>query len=337
MEDSERRRERLKAMRTIAAQAEASSNFENPAVSGFLANPLLESPAALPAQEESRAIPRFDFYTDPMAAFSANKKRSAAGNQAQQGYVTPTSDSGSPMARFSSPRPGLRNTDMTPSPAHQIQMQSSYSPNQRMYQAHGPYDSPAPFWSPRTSPFPMHQENVAGYYSNPSDTYTRSPYPNHGGNPSFQAVGSPGFYYGQRGPPRHGNSPIIGSGRGGGSPYSGRTQGQWDGGRRNQVSSWSGRRGRGFHFRGTAPDEKLGPEPFYDKSMVEDPWQNLEPVVWRGLDSAVNNLHTPGSSNSVTMKKPRVSESSNKSSSQQSLAEYLAASFNEAVKDAASV
>ncbi|KAF2299797.1 hypothetical protein GH714_003461 [Hevea brasiliensis] len=307
MEDSERRRERLKAMRTIAAQAEASSNFENPAVSGFLANPLLESPAALPAQEESRAIPRFDFYTDPMAAFSANKKRSAAGNQAQQGYVTPTSDSGSPMARFSSPRPGLRNTEMTPSPAHQIQMQSSYSPNQRMYQAHGPYDSPAPFRSPRTSPFPMHQENVAGYYSNPSDTYTRSPYPNHGGNPSFQPVGSPGFYYGQRGPPQHGNSPIIGSGRGGGSPYSGRTQGLWHGGRRNQVSSWS------------------------------DPWQNLEPVVWRGLDSAVNNLHTPGSSNSVTMKKPRVSESSNKSSSQQSLAEYLAASFNEAVKDAASV
>lgn len=232
---------------------------------------------------------------------------------------------------------GIRNTEMTPSPAHQ--MQSNYSPSQRMYQAQGSYDSPpAHFRSPRASPFPMHQENVAGYYyGNPPNTHIRSPYPNCGGNPSFQPVGSPGFYYGERGPPQHGNSPIPGSGRGGGSPFSGRGQGQWHGSRANQVSSWSDRRGRGSRFHGTARDEKLGPEPFYDKSMVENPWQNLDPVVWRGVDGALNNLHTPGSSNSVSMKKQRVSESSNKSSSQPNLAEYLAASFNETVKDAAGV
>jgi hypothetical protein len=73
--------------------------------------------------------------------------------------------------------------------------------------------------------------------------------------------------------------------------------------------------------------------------MVEDPWQHLKPVLWRGLDDPGNNLNGPVSSNSwlpksISVKKPRISESSNKSTSGQTLAEYLSAAFTEATNDA---
>lgn len=108
MEDSERRRERLKAMRTVAAQAEASSySVETSAMLGSLANPLLETPETVSAQEESCATSRFDFYTDPIAAFSANKKRSTTHKQVTaQTYFSPPSNGGFPIEGFSSPRPG---------------------------------------------------------------------------------------------------------------------------------------------------------------------------------------------------------------------------------------
>uniref|UniRef100_A0A7N0UX76 Uncharacterized protein n=1 Tax=Kalanchoe fedtschenkoi TaxID=63787 RepID=A0A7N0UX76_KALFE len=71
MDESERRRERLKAMRNEAARGEASPASQ---VSGFhvgLANPLTDGS---PSQEVSRSTPRFDYYTDPMASFSANRR-----------------------------------------------------------------------------------------------------------------------------------------------------------------------------------------------------------------------------------------------------------------------
>ena len=105
MEDSEKRRERLKAMRSIAAaQAETSNNVETSAPPGLLAYPLLGTPATLLAQGDSSAIPRFDFYTDPSAAFSANRK-GAAGNQAARGYFTSPSNNSS-VPQLSSPHPG---------------------------------------------------------------------------------------------------------------------------------------------------------------------------------------------------------------------------------------
>jgi hypothetical protein len=73
--------------------------------------------------------------------------------------------------------------------------------------------------------------------------------------------------------------------------------------------------------------------------MLEDPWKFLKPVVWRSVSVYVNSLNTPDSSKSwitksLSTKNPKVSEPSNKSSSQPSLAEYLAALFNEAVNSA---
>ncbi|KDP41490.1 hypothetical protein JCGZ_15897 [Jatropha curcas] len=338
-EDSERRRERLKAMRTVAAQAEASSHVQTSSgYIGFLANPLLESPEL--TQEPSHATPRFDFYTDPMAAFYSNKKRSGVGNQAPQGYLTPPSDSASSMSQFSSPHPGPRNPDMTPFPSNQ--MQHNYSPYQIMDQTQVAYNSIPPCTSPRAGPFPMHQgmpyaqggsSGVAYYHNNAPHRGMTSQYHVRSRNPNFQPEGNHSFNYGQGRPlsPRIGNNPYFGSGRGGSSTHSGRGQGQWHGSSRSQVSGRNGGRGRGFYSHGIGSDAALRAESFYDKSMVEDPWQRLEPVLWKGLDGSSDSWLPK----SASMKKPRVSESSNKSSSQ-NLAEYLAAAFNESVNDAPS-
>lgn len=105
MEDSEKRRERLKAMRSIAAaQAETSNNVETSAPPGLLAYPLLETPTTLLAQGESSAIARFDFDTDPSVTFSANRK-SVVGNPAARSYFTFPSNNSS-VPQLSSPHLG---------------------------------------------------------------------------------------------------------------------------------------------------------------------------------------------------------------------------------------
>ncbi|KAJ6337696.1 hypothetical protein OIU76_007388 [Salix suchowensis] len=256
MEDAEKRSGRLKAMRAIAsAQAETcNNNVETSAVPGLLANPLLENPATQPAQEELSATPRFDFYTDPSAAFSANRKRTATANQFARGFTPPNNISSTPQFS-SSPRPGQRIPEVTPSSAYQMLKGAGHPP-------------------------------VSGY----------------GGSPAS----------------------------------SGRGQGYWD---NSSGRGQSGGRGRGFRSRGFAPNETQEPECFYDNSMVEDPWQHLKPVLWRGgLGDLGNNLNGPVSSNSwlpksISVKKPKMSVSSTKSTSGQTLAEYLSAAFTEAAND----
>lgn len=99
MEESEKRRERLRAMRMEAAQAEASSNAESLPGPGSLSNPLLGDSATQPEQQQSYATPRFDFYTDPMSAFSSIKKWGQHDN-------THPHDSTSTMARPALCSPG---------------------------------------------------------------------------------------------------------------------------------------------------------------------------------------------------------------------------------------
>ena len=95
MEESEQRRERLKAMRMEATQTKVSITVDTFAMPGVLSNPLVEGSATLPVQEDSCATPRFDFYTDPMAAFSSNKRRI---NQSQQDYLSPPPSNSGDMA-----------------------------------------------------------------------------------------------------------------------------------------------------------------------------------------------------------------------------------------------
>lgn len=90
MEESEKRKERLKAIREEAAEA-GDNNGEQNSIGGpldhGLTNPLIETPSASSGKDEPR--PRFDYYTDPMAAFSANDKKNIVSPQVSQSCNTP--------------------------------------------------------------------------------------------------------------------------------------------------------------------------------------------------------------------------------------------------------
>ncbi|GAB4842283.1 hypothetical protein Ancab_012253 [Ancistrocladus abbreviatus] len=333
MDESEKRRERLRALRMEAAQAEVSNGPRSHAVPGALSNPLLEASDV----QDFRAAPRFDFYTDPMAAFSSNKWRSNLSNQNPRDFSTPHATGGSPMVQFPPSASGPRSSQIIPSHVHH--QQTNYPSDQRTYQA-GPYHSPGPTRSPvpMTSPYSVHYGtppgiwNESGAPSYNAVNYSRvanSPSPGLGwvSGPSF---GSPARGRGQWST----NSSSPGSGRGGSSsPHSGRGRGRWAGG----VASPPSRSGlgRGTGSRGDGPARG-----FYDKSMLEDPWKSLEPVIWRGVNkkwkmSESRTLETRHSPHN--MKKTKVSEAFDLSNSKQSLADYLAAAFDEAVEDAAAV
>lgn len=360
MDESEKRKERLRAMRTEAEEAEASHSVTTSAVPGYLSNPLAEDSAAIPVHEEPCAPSRFDFYTDPMAAFSSDTKRVKVGNQIAPSNFGRSNTGGSPMARLSSPLSGgPRNPEMTAPPSNQFQ--SNYSPDQRMYQVQqgfcqnfGPRRNPIGI----VRPFPMHHGNPpevwngaegAANYSFPSDPSRECRFPGPGfrppgspgfrppASPGFRPLGSPGSNSGQGRGHWRSNSPSPRSVHGGNtspSSSSGRGGGHWS------TSPGSGRRGgRGLGSHGRSTMEKqLGPERYYNDSMVEDPWKFLKPVIWKGVDTPMKRFYSPGSSKppiekSSSTKDASISEGSNKSTSQPSLAEYLAASFNDAVKD----
>lgn len=121
-----------------------------------------------------------------------------------------------------------------------------------------------------------------------------------------------------------GNSSAYGSGHGGNpSPSSERGGHRWN---RNSTSASPGC-GRG---------EGKGPDSYFLKSMLEDPWKNMDPVI-RKVDVSSDNMIAGSSKSwgnkSFGIKKPRVSESSDKSSSKQRLAEVIAAASNEVSND----
>ncbi|WMV26877.1 hypothetical protein MTR67_020262 [Solanum verrucosum] len=87
------RKERLKAIRKEAAEA-GDNNEEQNSIGGpldhGLTNPLIETPSASSGKDKPR--PRFDYYTDPMAAFSANNKMNNLSPQVSQPCNTPPSN-----------------------------------------------------------------------------------------------------------------------------------------------------------------------------------------------------------------------------------------------------
>lgn len=64
-----------------AAHAEISNNVVFASMPCNLTNLLVDTSTAMSLNEGSCAPSRFDFCTDPMAAFSADMKRNNAGNQ----------------------------------------------------------------------------------------------------------------------------------------------------------------------------------------------------------------------------------------------------------------
>ncbi|KAJ6391342.1 hypothetical protein OIU77_025341 [Salix suchowensis] len=263
MEDAEKRSGRLKAMRAIAsAQAETcNNNVETSAVPGLLANPLLENPATQPAQEELSATPRFDFYTDPSAAFSANRKRTATANQVARGLTPPNNISSTPQFS-SSPRPGQRIPEVTPSSAYQMLKQLFTNKSNAKAIIH-----------------PI-RECIRGKDQITMLLSTESQ--EGAGHPLFQVM---------------------------------------------EAVQLVQEEARDTGITAQVVDR-----------VVEE-GEHLKPVLWRGgLGDLGNNLNGPVSSNSwlpksISVKKPKMSESSTKSTSGQSLAEYLSAAFTEAAND----
>ncbi|XP_057726595.1 protein SICKLE isoform X2 [Arachis stenosperma] len=273
MEDSEQRKKRLKEMRMQADQAEVSGGVEGSGIPGHLSNPLIETSSTSRSQDRSSAAPRFDFYTDPMNAFSSNRMNNPRMQSAPDYF---------PLANFAR------------SPA----VQDPGSTNLYMA-ASATQASPTPYRNPG-GPSCFAGQGII-------------PHPSHSLNPS------PGYR----------NSPT---------PNRGRGRGIWH----NTQSHASGRcreQGLTSHGHWSNKDRASGPEDFYKRSMVEDPWKLLSPVIWRTttISSCTPGSSKPRISNSVSDKREGPSGAAIKTGSEPSLAEYLAAAFNEAAGNAENV
>ena len=304
MEDSEQRKKRLKEMRMQADQAEVSGGVEGSGIPGHLSNPLIETSSTSRSQDRSSAAPRFDFYTDPMNAFSSNRMNNPRMQSAPDYF---------PLANFAR------------SPA----VQDPGSTNLYMA-ASATQASPTPYRNPGWSEPRGHT-----HYNLPFRSANGSTYP----NPRFEPPGGPSYFAGQGiiPHPSHSLNPSPGY-RNSPTPNRGRGRGIWH----NTQSHASGRcreQGLTSHGHWSNKDRASGSEDFYKRSMVEDPWKLLSPVIWR---TTTISSYTPGSSkprisNSVSDKREGPSGAAIKTGSEPSLAEYLAAAFNEAAGNAENV
>lgn len=424
MEESEKRRERLKAMRMEAAQGGANNDVENSTQTRGLSNPLLETAAT----SQDSYPQRFGYYTDPMAAFSGNKKSKVSQNVSQEQFTPPIKQktvmtppslpsqtmhqpqesvwSPMGMVRPSGMQPGTpRGAWNGPGPRYGYNIPPSSpiggnfpntagsgfgqgsSPIINSHQGQGQWlvNSPRPGQWLANSPslnseqggipgFGGHQggpgfnpEEGRGYWSSNS----QSPGTLRGGNPGFGQGGRGSYdsgqgrgYWSNNSPspsPGRGSSPGFGQGgrpnfnsaQGRGSwsrnshnpgsgyrPNLGRGSGQWSDNNATPGSARSGGRGgrgRGPHDNVSA---ELRPDLYYNKSMVEDPWKFLTPVIWIIEESPIMTCTSSKSwlPKSISTQRATASAASSESNkSQPSLAEYLAASFNDAIKNDESI
>ncbi|VAH20636.1 unnamed protein product [Triticum turgidum subsp. durum] len=187
---------------------------------------------------------------------------------------------------------------------------------------------PPPHWnshsaSPAQDPYP-HQTNF-GF---------RGPNVGRGGSPMNYGPGGSPMNYGPRGNPMNygpGGSPMSYEPRGSprsyvprGSPHS--SSGRGRGENYYHSPGLRGRGGRGgFQNHSGSQDQRN----FYRKSMVDDPWQGLQPIVGnilKPIDGAKSWLPE-----SLRKKEtPNQGRTISNPTSGLSLAEYLASSFNEA-------
>ncbi|XP_073294215.1 protein SICKLE [Primulina huaijiensis] len=338
MEESEKRRERLKAMRMEAAKADISIDSESSGIlSHSLSNPLNENePAPSTAVQYSR--PRFDYYTDPMSAFSADKRRNNFSHQVSQGYSSmPPNMTSSPQApgNIHSQSSSLGTPMGVAGPLGKPQGYTSntwggsysslnynYPPNMR------DVNLPNPSVGRGDTPHAVHGWGRGGIHS----SSPRPQFLSHHDSPNMLDVNFPNSGAGW------GDSPNAVHGWGRGVRYSNSPRPQLH-------SHHDSRRGIGHYSdwgrgRGVGPSARRGkdskdpvsaelrPDLYYNKEMLEDPWKGMTPVIWKGPNSDGSWLPK-----SISVKKARPSpEASQKSVSQPSLAEYLA-TLNDTVNE----
>ncbi|CAA7037330.1 unnamed protein product [Microthlaspi erraticum] len=310
----------LKAMRMeAAAQNDGSTGPETSMNTAHLSNPLAETSSH---QQESYETPRFDYYTDPMSAYSSFKRNKTA---PQQPYISspPSYQASSPAPQFQPPAPGSLGSDYQAHTNHggfqaaHYEGQNLHMEQRGMTHFSPSHRGPPPAaWNNNCRPPPVH------HLGPPPPQWVPRPFP-----PSQESQHMGNNRFGGRG--RHNNTAPQYS-------HYGRQNSNWSG--NTYHDSGRGRsRGRGGFGRdgGRRPMESGGDQ-FYSNSMAEDPWKHIKPLVWKScLDSSSSN--STGQAwlpSSIAQKKPMISESSHKpSSNQQSLAEYLAASLDEATCD----
>ncbi|XP_068638277.1 protein SICKLE [Aristolochia californica] len=330
MDESEKRKERLIAMRM---EAGLSSSPVPCAPPGHLSNPLIDSSATPSTTETSNAGRRFDYYTDPMSAFSNNKRRNL-------NYGPVHARNNIPMGPVpSAPSEGTGSSFMNPAPRTELHL--NHSPNQTQYRP--PISTMGPY---KNNPTRM----VSGFHGPRGGSVTSSawnqPIPGYGLRgpspiPGYGLRGpSPIPGYGLRGPPIPGyglrGPPIPGydlGSRTNPSPNAGRSHNQY-----YPSPGTSSRRDRGKKHGNDLVTAKDRPELYYKRSMVEDPWRFLKPVVGSLLGTLTNSM-TPDSEKSwlpksLTAEKVEVSREPLKFQSELSLANCLNSSLEEAVRDA---
>lgn len=312
MEDSEQRKKRLKEMRLQANRAQDSAG-EGSGTPSVLANPLAEDSSTVLSTDTA---PRFNYYTDPMNAFS--DKRSAVNVRPAPEYLPPPP----PLPlnfvpEFSSQHSEATNPQMYPSPTQALPT---------------PYRNPG--WNgPRGPPqynFPF-RPSGSGTYPSPrfespgSPSYNFAPgmnqWPNnHNPNISSEYIPIPASEYSPNHSPAFRNNPNSNRGRG---------RGFWHN-NRSHVSGRGSGQGSSSHGRWSNEDRSCGPERFYKRSMVEDPWKCLKPIIWYSTISSSNTSYARENSKSTSTKREGPPAVFSKSNSGPSLAEYLASAFNEA-------
>ncbi|PIA56203.1 hypothetical protein AQUCO_00700511v1 [Aquilegia coerulea] len=399
MEESESRKLRLKAMRMEADEVEAIPNTSSSTESVHLSNPLTD-----PVLENVPvAAARFDYYSDPLASYTGNKRKSQKTYQnsvppttnaspgpanlnmhpssCQQYNQTHSSDQrmyGPPMSHNSSGawrspngmarphpqqlgtppatwnRPGVRDGYGFPPNSPMV---GGFPPNSPMvggFPPNSPMVGGFPPNSPMVGAFPPNSPMVGGFHPNAPmvDNFppTVGGFPSPGFGPGrgsgYQINNTPYPNFGRGGSPNYNtgrsnisqfNNPIPGFGRGGSpGPNTGRSN-QYGFNRNPSHGSGQGHgRNQGGHAFVSARER---PERFYNRSMLEDPWRFLKPVV-RRISMEGESSSTPGSSKSwlpksISRKKDRVSDAVTGARSGFSLAETLAASYEEAAALAA--
>ncbi|KQK05603.1 formin-like protein 20 isoform X1 [Brachypodium distachyon] len=301
-ESSASRRERLLALRSAAASASSSASSPSaapPPPPGTAAWDLPE-PDLMPSSAP-RPPPRFDFYTNPGAAFSSaaapHKRKSAHSPPRSPAPAPPQAGSGN----YGNNYPPPHQQHMPRSPIHSPFPMAPGTPGNSQWQSHmqfqtpmsgyrGTHPGPPPQWNPHSA------SPAQVYHPHPPSYGFRGPNVGRGGTPmNFVPRGSP--------------YPSPGQGRGG-NYYS------------NPGSRGKG--GRGFQNHSGWQDRRN----YYSKSMVDDPWQDLQPIVGNIMIpvGAASQSWLP---KSLRAKKDTSDQGPQGSGSRLSLAEYLDLSFNE--------
>ncbi|MQL95894.1 hypothetical protein Taro_028563, partial [Colocasia esculenta] len=325
MDESEKRKERLRAMRAGDEQDGQSSS----AAPMPLLNPLVQLSATPPVADRSPPPSRFDYYTDPMSAYSGNR-RSGLAHRLPDSFSSPVHGS-SPMAYISSPSSGQGRHFTSPGPVLANNFQVGYSPHQGSYVTPSPVP-PYGLWSnPAGTAGPFSGHSSVGMSGSPSVTSSPlgssrgiSASPSFGQGVSLSADPGRGSWSANRGRGR--GSPIVNSGTGS----------SWQPRSYQSPSSGRGSSQRG-RFSKESESARESPWTFFNKLMLLDPWDGLEPVVGCILEPKTKSA-TPDSQQSwlpesIRAKRVKVKETSSVSHSQGSLADYIALAMEEAVND----